>query len=166
MSEAKEIKLDVTTHREVKVVLIKFIRDNLLEDAVRKINGAKWSNDPNPYNCLPNYISAMGNDTITYPLCSTGNSNGCTFATGIKQLTFNNIQVAVYPNPTSDQFYIDANTTNKLTLDLFDVNGRHVFNANVNDKSNIDVTNLNGGIYTLTIKTVDGVINKKLVIVR
>ena len=43
MSEAKEIQLDVTTHREVKVVLIKFIRDNLLEDAVRKINGAKWS---------------------------------------------------------------------------------------------------------------------------
>ena len=43
MSEAKEIQLDVTTHREVKVVLIKFIRDKVLEDTVRKVSGAKWS---------------------------------------------------------------------------------------------------------------------------
>ena len=43
MSTIKEIQLDVTTHREVKVVLIKFTRDTVLEDAVRKVSGAKWS---------------------------------------------------------------------------------------------------------------------------
>lgn len=74
--------------------------------------------------------------------------------------------VDVFPNPTSEQFFIDANTTNKLTVDLFDINGKHVFSASVSDKSNINVTTLDNGIYTLTIKTVDRVINKKLVIVR
>ena len=73
-------------------------------------------------------------------------------------------QINIYPNPTSDQFYIDANTTAKLNIDLYDVNGRHVFSKNVSDKSNIDVTNLDEGIYTLTIKTGDQVLNKKLVI--
>jgi len=43
MSTTKEIQLDVTTHREVKVVLIKFTRDTVLEDAVRKVSGVKWS---------------------------------------------------------------------------------------------------------------------------
>src|ERR1017187_7651143 len=36
--------------------------------------------DPNPYNCLPNYIAAMGSDTVTYPKCAAGNSNGCAVA--------------------------------------------------------------------------------------
>jgi len=73
--------------------------------------------------------------------------------------------VAIYPNPTSDQFFIDASTSDKLTVDLFDLNGRHVFSKSVSAKSNINVTDLNNGVYNLTIKTVDRVINKKLVIV-
>ncbi len=121
--------------------------------------------DPNPYNCLPNYIPALGSDTVTYPLCATGNSYGCPVANSIEQFE-SNIQVAVYPNPTSDQFYIETNATDKLNVDLFDVNGRHVFSASVSDKSNISAATLDNGIYTLAIKTADRVINKKLIILR
>ncbi|MGZ3864347.1 MAG: T9SS type A sorting domain-containing protein [Bacteroidia bacterium] len=83
----------------------------------------------------------------------------------VTQLISNNL-FNTYPNPTADQFFIDANTTNKINVDLYDVNGRHVYSANVMDKSSINVSGLDDGIYTLTIKTVDRVINKKLVIVR
>ncbi len=75
-------------------------------------------------------------------------------------------QIYFYPNPTSDQFFVEANTTDKLTVDLYDVNGRHVFSTSVSDKSNINIATLNEGIYTMAIKTVDRVTNKKLVIVR
>ena len=85
---------------------------------------------------------------------------------GIKEITKSQNYFSVYPNPTSDQFFIEANTTDKLNVDLYDVNGRHVFSKSVSDKSNIDVTNLNTGVYSLTIKTIDRVINKKLIIVR
>ena len=122
--------------------------------------------DPgNSYNCFPNYITAMNSTQLSTPLCAAGNTNGCPVATGIEQIK-NNIQLSVYPNPTSDQFYIEANTTDKLTVDLYDLNGRHVFSASVSDKSIINVSSFNEGVYTLTIKSVDSVTNKKLIIVR
>jgi hypothetical protein len=72
----------------------------------------------------------------------------------------------IYPNPTSDNFYINANTTDKLDVDLYDLNGRHVFNTKTMDRSTINVSSLSQGIYSLIIKTADRVINKKLVIIR
>lgn len=207
-----------------------------------------WSN---PCNCLPNYIEAMGN--IAIPLCTTGNSNGCsvvapncssnfTYSVGVgidsghvyfsilssgysntwyfngydttifgsnaehyfyngsymvqcvsndsagniicistDTITITNNfnpnvgintvyskseKINIYPNPTNDQFYIDANTTDKLNVDLYDVKGRHVFSAKVSDKSNIKVANLDGGIYSMIIRTANSITNKKLIILR
>ena len=88
------------------------------------------------------------------------------YSVGIEQLSINNEQPTIYPNPTSDLFFIDANTTDKLNVDLYDVNGRYVFSKSAIGKSTIDVTTLNEGVYFLIIKTTDRVINKKLVIVR
>jgi hypothetical protein len=85
---------------------------------------------------------------------------------GINESTTNSSQAHIYPNPTGDQFFIEANTTDKLSVDLYDVNSRHVFNASVMDKSSINVAALSNGAYTLTIKTADHIINKKLVILR
>jgi hypothetical protein len=122
--------------------------------------------DPNPYNCLPNHITGMNSADTAAPLCGTGNSNGCAVATGIEQINFNNLQVTVFPNPTSDQFYIETNSSDKLSVDLYDVNGRQVFSASVSEKSIINVSNFKEGVYTLTIKSVNGVTNKKLIIFR
>jgi hypothetical protein len=96
---------------------------------------------------------------------SIASSSACTVVTEMENISLNK-NISIYPNPTSDQFFIDANTTDKLIVDLFDLNGRHVFSAIVNNKSNIDVKNLNEGVYSLTIKTTNRIINKKLVIVR
>ena len=86
--------------------------------------------------------------------------------TGIKNYSQNSDNINIFPNPTNDQFFIETITTDKLTVDLYDVNGRHVFSACISDKENINVTSLDNGAYTLTIKTADRVINKKLAILR
>ena len=85
---------------------------------------------------------------------------------GIDQITSNTVNSMIYPNPTSDQFFIETNTTEKSYVDLFDVCGKHLFNKIVSEKSNINVSDLNEGIYTLIIETAGLKINKKLVIVR
>ncbi len=85
--------------------------------------------------------------------------------TGVNEHAFNS-QINIYPNPAATIFVIETNTKDKQTVQLFDINGRLVLNQNINGTTNIDATNLNGGIYMLTIKTANSVINKKLVIVR
>jgi hypothetical protein len=77
-----------------------------------------------------------------------------------------NAAFVIYPNPTTGLFTIETNSTDLLAMDLYDVNGRLVFSKAISDKSNIDVTMLDEGFYTMTLKSVDRVITKKLVIVR
>ena len=94
------------------------------------------------------------------------NINVINSATNINNNIKSSTQITIYPNPTSDQFFIETNVTDKLNVDLYDVNGRHVLSTSVMDKSNINVAFLDNGTYTLTIKTADRVINKRLVILR
>jgi hypothetical protein len=84
---------------------------------------------------------------------------------GILELSNVTEHINVYPNPTTGQFTVETNINNKQTLQILDVNGKLVFSQLINGTANVDVTNLNAGVYTLAIKTADSVMNKKLVIV-
>ena len=130
------------------------------------INPSTFNIASNPFNCLPNYIAAMSIDTLTYPLCAAGNSNGCPVVTGINQLSDVNNQINIYPNPTQTNFTIETAYSDKQTLQLFDVNDKLVLTQIINGKTNIDASNLAEGVYNLSLLNSNGVINKRLVIVR
>jgi hypothetical protein len=85
---------------------------------------------------------------------------------GIKQLSIENTQINIYPNPTSSNFTIETINIEKQTLQVFDVTGKMVLNQSVEGKTTIDVTSLSEGVYNLSLINSTGVINKKLVIVR
>jgi len=73
---------------------------------------------------------------------------------------------SIYPNPTTGNFIIETNITGKQTAKIFDLNGKLVLSQNIIDKTNIDATGLDEGIYNLTIISNEGIVNKKLVIVK
>jgi hypothetical protein len=73
---------------------------------------------------------------------------------------------SVYPNPTTGNFIVETKITGKQTALIYDLNGKLVLAQNINDKTNIDASILNNGIYNLVIKSDEGIINKKLVIVK
>ncbi|MFI5141485.1 MAG: T9SS type A sorting domain-containing protein, partial [Bacteroidia bacterium] len=123
-----------------------------------------FSIDPNPYDCLPNHITAMNSTDLAVALCAAGNTNGCSVA-GIEQIK-DNIQASIYPNPTNSNFTIELNTSNKQTLQIFDVNGKMILTQTINAKTNIDASNLAVGVYNLSLISTSGVANKRLVIVR
>lgn len=74
----------------------------------------------------------------------------------------NTIDVNIYPNPTSN--YIVVNTTSNTNVVLIDALGRNVLTTSVNGQENIDVTNLNDGMYILNISQENNSITKKLII--
>lgn len=84
----------------------------------------------------------------------------------ITPITFSANKISIYPNPTNSIFKITTNTSEKLTLDLYDINGKHLFNKHFVGAADIDVNYLDNGIYTLTVICSSGTINKKLVIAR
>jgi uncharacterized repeat protein (TIGR03803 family) len=116
--------------------------------------------------CLYGMTTYGGSSTYCFSGCGTV-FKLCGVLTGIvQQNTNNNNNISIYPNPTNGTFIIKSNTTDKLTVDLFDVNGRHVFSKSVVGTTDIDANSLGNGIYTLTIKNSLGITNKKLVIAR
>ena len=77
-----------------------------------------------------------------------------------------NIQIAIYPNPNNGSFIIEPSNNVKQTLQIFDINGKMALNQSINGKTTIDATNLADGVYNLSLLSNEGIINKRLIIVR
>jgi len=132
-----------------------------------------WRIDATGFNCTPTMRLAGNNNTQNTYLKAHSNTTKQA-PVGINQLALNNEQLTVYPNPTSGKFIIETKSTEKQTVQVFDLNGRLVLSQDLTPTlskgergtATLDATTLNEGIYNLTIKSSSGVINKKLVIVR
>ncbi|HTA60927.1 MAG TPA: FG-GAP-like repeat-containing protein [Bacteroidia bacterium] len=113
--------------------------------------------------CMNDAITRLSyNSTLSPAVYVNVKNNGV----GIKQISVAT-DVNIYPNPAQNNFTIEINTNgNKTMLFLFDVNGRLVLNQFIQDKTTIDVSGLNAGVYSLNITNNDGTLTKKLVIVK
>jgi endonuclease I len=72
----------------------------------------------------------------------------------------------IYPNPISDNIlYIQSYSTNKITtIEIYNLLGSLVFKQNLNPNSNqINVSNLNKGIYLIKLNSEKGSFTKKMV---
>jgi len=115
----------------------------------------------------------QASDGCLYGMTNGGGANNlgvlfkyCIGTTGIQQLAGNNEQVNIYPNPNNGSFVIEPSSNTKQTLLVYDVNGKQVLSQTINGKTSIDASNLNEGVYNINIISNEGVINKRLVIVK
>ncbi|CAM3335425.1 T9SS type A sorting domain-containing protein [Aequorivita lipolytica] len=70
--------------------------------------------------------------------------------------------VKIYPNPTNGLVFIDSKTENIVGASVFDILGKKVLQQNGNIQE-VDITNLQSGIYFLTITTDSGELVKKVI---
>jgi type IX secretion system substrate protein len=114
--------------------------------------------------------------TTTYTVTGT-DANSCIDNTTVSQVVTNctaginqqyasNSALTIYPNPNTGTFVIETNNTTKQTIQMYDVNGKMVLSQSINGTTNIDAGALSDGVYTISIISNEGVINRKLVIVR
>ncbi|NLJ83196.1 MAG: T9SS type A sorting domain-containing protein, partial [Bacteroidales bacterium] len=71
-------------------------------------------------------------------------------------------KMSIYPNPTKDKFLIEYEKYCIITL--FDMLGREVLNQNINGKSEINISHLSKGIYSVRVVSENKIIkNSKIV---
>jgi len=86
----------------------------------------------------------------------------------IKDNTLSESQLIIYPNPTRGQLKIENGQLKIENIEIFDVFGRSV-RANLrvhhdNTTITIDVSNLQAGLYFISVQTKDGIKNSKFVV--
>ena len=60
----------------------------------------------------------------------------------------NQLDISIYPNPTSDTVYIDGNYS-QLKVVVYDIQGKQVINKSI--KNSIDISQLEKGVYILQL---------------
>ncbi|MFI5140837.1 MAG: T9SS type A sorting domain-containing protein [Bacteroidia bacterium] len=126
---------------------------------------ASWRVDGGDFNCNPTLRLANnhnGTDVARVKSHSNQNNNRMN---AIKLLSSAN-QINIYPNPNKGNFTIETTATEKQTVQVFDVNGKLVFSQAINGNINVDASNLVDGVYNVSIIGNEGVVNKRLVIVK
>ena len=86
--------------------------------------------------------------------------------TGINNLTANDKLINIFPNPSSDKFYIETNSTEEKNLQVLDLNGKLILQQTIFSKVEIDLSFVTEGVYILSIKSKESTTTKKLVVVK
>ncbi|WP_170265165.1 T9SS type A sorting domain-containing protein [Salibacter halophilus] len=75
--------------------------------------------------------------------------------TGLAVINGNTVETALYPNPASNRLNVRVKGAQDLTtVELYDLSGRNVKTVRVNNGQNqIDIANLQAGVYLAVIKT-------------
>ena len=115
-------------------------------------------------------IINTGTYVIAYTYSDTaGCTNNATHMVTIKACTTDmneivkNNETLFYPNPTNNFFVIETNSTEKQTLQIFDVRGKLVLNQTISNRANIDMSSLSDGVYNVNLITNNGIVNKRIV---
>lgn len=76
--------------------------------------------------------------------------------TALATTNFMNNNIAIYPNPTSNSLSIKTDKPLDAIYEISDSNGKSLLNGSINNIIPINVSQLQNGLYFLTIKTTQG----------
>ncbi len=107
----------------------------------------------------PYWMTMIARDTtessLDQPLtCITNATNNETICMDVTSVSENNLSFKVFPNPTSDQFYIefDKHLVNPLSISIINLTGVEVMNIKLNEVNGtipLNINNLPSGEYLI-----------------
>ncbi len=62
------------------------------------------------------------------------------------------LQLKVYPNPTTHSVYVSHPKTNSFSIQINDVNGKQMYNGTIEKEVPLDISTYTQGIYLITIE--------------
>lgn len=84
------------------------------------------------------------------------------FPVGLNELLSDKNALKIFPNPCDGKFLINTGAHELQLLSVYDIGGKLVYKKEIKDKEILDVSNLEGGIYSLNVANA----TKKLVIIK
>ena len=69
------------------------------------------------------------------------------------------LQVKVYPNPTSQMLYVSHPELNSFAIQILDLNGKQIYSGTIEKNQPLDVSHYTQGMYLVTIENKEA--NKK-----
>ena len=97
-----------------------------------------------------------------------GSLNECESACNVTSIIKNNLNVNIFPNPSSKIFNLNFYSESESEISVSNVLGKTVYFKSTKSvgefNTQIDLSNYLSGIYNLTIKTFDGISNHKLIL--
>jgi hypothetical protein len=64
------------------------------------------------------------------------------------------VKIKLFPNPTSNSIYIIHPTIQSFRIIIFDLNGKKMFEGDLNNNVPFDISNYTQGMYLLTVENV------------
>src|ERR1700757_3152160 len=124
-----------------------------------------WRIDAVGFNCTPTMrLAGGGSLQSTYTRAHSNTSKP--LVQGIKQAVANTQAPTIYPNPSNGYFVIQTIPAANQSMQLFNANGKLLLSQTINGNTVIDGSRLAEGVYYISITSNEGVVNKKLVIVK
>lgn len=69
------------------------------------------------------------------------------------------LQIKVYPNPTSQMLYVSHPEINVFSIQISDLNGQLLYKGNINKSEGLNVSSYSQGMYLVTVENKE--VNKK-----
>ena len=147
----------------------------------QNINSYSWNygdNSPNGSGATATHTYTPTSSTQTFEVTlivtndcgsDTLHANVTVNPVGVKQLAVNANQLKLYPNPATHSVVLEnVSGLNMKTITLFNVLGQQVLSLPVtnNSKQSINVNHLTSGMYQVRIECTEGVISRKLEILK
>ena len=63
------------------------------------------------------------------------------------------VQLRVYPNPTSQSLYVNHPELNSFGITIVDLNGKQLYSGTINKEEPLDVSNYIQGMYLVTVES-------------
>ncbi|HTA61895.1 MAG TPA: T9SS type A sorting domain-containing protein [Bacteroidia bacterium] len=122
----------------------------------------------NPWSIVNGDFNGDGKADLATANNSSNNVSvllNCNNTTGVKFAEENN-ELKIYPNPNDGNFIIEPNSSAKQTLQLYDANYRLILSQVLTGKTVIDVSDLNNGVYNLSLISSESVLSKRMIIIK
>lgn len=119
----------------------------LVRNSTVKSGTKSWAVSATQWNVLGVDTFFLGTHT------GPSNITPCVIYSGINSVETNNV-ARIYPNPNNGKFVIELTSAIEVEMNLYDMTGRVVYSTKQNSTNiiNVDLNNLNSGIYIAEIK--------------